>query len=64
LSYIIEKAKKKRKFDEKAERRMDRDLSRQASPDMVGEMELSLNEHGGHWKSGLVIKGIAIRPQY
>ncbi|XP_039168977.1 uncharacterized protein LOC104446486 [Eucalyptus grandis] len=28
-----------------------------------GEMEVSMFEHGGHWKSGLVVKGVLIRPK-
>ncbi|KAK3430346.1 hypothetical protein EUGRSUZ_E01887 [Eucalyptus grandis] len=28
-----------------------------------GEMEVSMFEHGGHWKRGLVVKGVLIRPK-
>ncbi|KAL5731480.1 hypothetical protein ACHQM5_004204 [Ranunculus cassubicifolius] len=34
------------------------------SPDKMGEMEISMFEYeGGKWKSGLIIKGIVIRPK-
>ncbi|XP_062162888.1 lectin-like [Alnus glutinosa] len=35
-----------------------------ASPEKSEEMKFSIYEHGGHWKRGLVVKGIAIRPKY
>jgi hypothetical protein len=36
-----------------------------ASPERSGEIEFAIDEHGDdHWKKGLVIKGIAIRPKY
>ncbi|XP_074568712.1 protein PHLOEM PROTEIN 2-LIKE A1-like [Curcuma longa] len=28
-----------------------------------GEVEISLFEHGGHWKNGLIVKGVLIRPK-
>lgn len=28
-----------------------------------GEMEVSMFEYGGHWKSGLVLKGVLIKPK-
>lgn len=30
-------------------------------PENVGEVTFALNEHGGNWKSGLVIKGVSFR---
>ncbi|KAE8038962.1 hypothetical protein FH972_011421 [Carpinus fangiana] len=36
-----------------------------ASPERTGNIEFVIYEHGdNHWKRGLVIKGIAIRPKY
>ncbi|KAI3432951.1 uncharacterized protein J3R85_007379, partial [Psidium guajava] len=32
------------------------------SPENVGEVTFALNEHGGNWKSGLVINGVSFRP--
>ncbi|KAK9937127.1 hypothetical protein M0R45_013939 [Rubus argutus] len=34
-----------------------------ASPGKLGDIKFSMYEHGGHWKNGLVIKGVAIRPK-
>lgn len=28
-----------------------------------GEIEFSMYEYGGHWKKGLVVKGVLIRPK-
>ena len=33
-----------------------------ASPENDGEIEIKLHDHG-HWKGGLVVKGVAIRPK-
>ncbi|PQQ03818.1 protein PHLOEM PROTEIN 2-LIKE A1 [Prunus yedoensis var. nudiflora] len=33
------------------------------APANPGNIEFSLNEYGGRWKSGLVIKGVAVRPK-
>lgn len=30
----------------------------------AGEVCFDLYEHGGHWKSGLIVKGIIIRPKH
>jgi hypothetical protein len=36
-----------------------------ASPERTGEIEFAIYEHGdNHWKRGLVVKGIAIRPKF
>ncbi|KAL5578523.1 hypothetical protein UlMin_020222, partial [Ulmus minor] len=34
------------------------------SPGHCGEIQFSLYEYGGHWKKGLVIKGVRIRPKH
>ncbi|XP_048129209.1 uncharacterized protein PHLOEM PROTEIN 2-LIKE A4-like isoform X3 [Rhodamnia argentea] len=33
------------------------------TPENVGEISFSFSETGGHWKSGLLIKGVALRPK-
>ncbi|BBH05921.1 lectin-related protein [Prunus dulcis] len=35
-----------------------------ASPQKPGDIEFSLYEYDGRWKSGLVIKGVVVRPKY
>ncbi|KAL6277550.1 hypothetical protein ACE6H2_021151 [Prunus campanulata] len=35
-----------------------------ASPKKPGDVEFSLYEYDGRWKSGLVIKGVVVRPNY
>ncbi|VVA31668.1 PREDICTED: PHLOEM PROTEIN 2-LIKE [Prunus dulcis] len=35
-----------------------------ASPKKPGDVEFSLYEYDGRWKSGLVIKGVVVRPKY
>jgi hypothetical protein len=36
-----------------------------ASPERTSKIEFAIYEHGdNHWKRGLVIKGVAIRPKY
>ncbi|XP_021809559.1 protein PHLOEM PROTEIN 2-LIKE A1-like isoform X2 [Prunus avium] len=35
-----------------------------ASPEKPGDVEFSLYEYDGRWKSGLVIKGVVVRPNY
>ncbi|PQQ14593.1 protein PHLOEM PROTEIN 2-LIKE A1-like [Prunus yedoensis var. nudiflora] len=35
-----------------------------ASPQKPGDLEFSLYEYDGRWKSGLVIKGVVVRPKY
>lgn len=33
------------------------------NPNNVGEISFSFSETGGHWKSGLLIKGVVLRPK-
>jgi len=35
-----------------------------AKPDEEGEVGFDLFEHGGHWKSGLIIKAVIVRPKH